>query len=39
MAKRSKPRTKWGRVGAPGSAKRKAWCKKIGRKGGKKSRR
>ena len=29
MAKKGKPRKKWGKIGAPGSSKRKKWMKKI----------
>ncbi|MFH1931040.1 MAG: hypothetical protein ABIN18_05565 [Pseudomonadota bacterium] len=31
--KKAKPRKKWGKIGAPGSAKRKAHMKRISRKG------
>ena len=31
--RKSAPRTKWGKIGAPRSAKRKAWMKKIAKKG------
>ena len=36
MAKKRKG-VKWGKIGAPKSAKRKAFLRKIGRKGGKRS--
>ncbi len=36
MAKKRRGK-KWGRIGAPKSAKRKAFLKRIGRKGGRKT--
>jgi len=29
------PRRKWGKIGSPKSARRRRWCRKIGKKGGK----
>lgn len=36
---RKKRKKKWGKIGAPKSAKRRRWLSKIGKKGGRKRRR
>jgi len=34
-AGKARKKAKWGKIGAPGSRKRRLWMAKIGRKGGK----